>query len=305
MSIRQLKIFLSVAKHGSLAGAAGEMGLTQAAVSLQMKALEENLKTKLFDRSRRSIVLNASARSLIPQASEIVSLYESLPLSVDSKLIGGTMHIGAISATSTKILPDALLLLRKKHPRIDVRVVNGRSDELARQVENGDLDVALVSGPPAPLSKSLCWHLVTKDPLVLIAPRNMPVKSLAHALSHAPFIRLSRTTWTGRVIENALREKGLTPPFIMELDSTDIVAGMVSRGLGVSVIPLDNGNWRNDLDLQIFALRDFETQRMLGLIERQNHGRTRLTEAFRESLASVRTNQGFGNKLRKIPFQTM
>src|SRR5687767_6544206 len=118
MSIRLFKTFLAVAKHGTMVLAAQEIGLTQAAVSMQIHALEDRLRTKLFDRSRRSAKLNTAGRELVPRAQEIVTLYEDLALGVKSGKVGGLLTLGATPPTFGWLLPDALLELQHKYPAV-------------------------------------------------------------------------------------------------------------------------------------------------------------------------------------------
>ncbi len=300
MSIRTLRTFLAVAKHGSFAAAGKEIGLTQAAVSLQMKTLEDELKARLFDRSRRSIVLNTTARNLIPRAAEIVSLYENLALSASSESVGGTLNVGAIPPTFSRLLPDALLRLRQDYPRIEVRVINGRSDELAIKVERGELDAALVSYPPSALPRTLVWHSVVKEPLVFVAPLLVNVTTLREVLAREPFIRITRHSWTGQLIDQALRRRGIVVRDIMELDPIDVIAEMVSRGLGVSVIPMYDGTWQENPKLQIWLINKPKIERAVGLIERQNHSRAQITAAFLGCLVRHRVRQVQATNMQSI-----
>jgi hypothetical protein len=96
-TIRFLRTFVAVAEHGSFAAAAGQVALTQAAVSLQMRSLEEELRRELFDRSGRVAVLNADGRELLPMARRLLDLYEEmrLPLS-GSDAMAGAVAVGAV-----------------------------------------------------------------------------------------------------------------------------------------------------------------------------------------------------------------
>ncbi len=300
MSIRAFKTFLAVAKHGTFAAAANQVGLTQPAVSLQMKALEDELNAHLFDRSGRSVVLNSAARRLIPRATELVELYDGVVLSANAETLGGSLGIGAIPTTFAKLLPDAVLLLRRRHPRIEVQVTNGRSDELLAKVERGELDVALVSDPPRKLPKTIFSHPIVQEPLVMITPRSVNVKSAKDVFSQHPFIRNTRNTWTGSLVDHLLKRGGITTKDIMELDSIDVIAEMVSRGLGISIIPLGDGTWQKNQELRLLRIVKPKVYRVVVLIERRGHSRTQLTGAFRQCLLDCRTNDHDRVKLQEI-----
>ena len=195
MSIRHLKTFLAVAKHGTFAAAAREIGLTQAAVSIQMRALEGEIKAKLFDRNRRAVVLNTTGRNLMARAQEIVSLYDDMAAAVSSDKLGGMLNVGAIPPTFAKLLPEALLRLKQSYPRIDVRVVNGVSSELTVKVEHGELDAALVAEPPTRLGANLAWQPILREPLVLFTPSRTKVASLRALHAGCPVHRGNRGFW--------------------------------------------------------------------------------------------------------------
>ncbi len=96
-TVRFLRTFVAVADHGSFAAAAGQVALTQAAVSLQMRALETELRRELFDRNGRVAVLNADGRALLPQARRMLALYDEmrLPLASDEAM-AGAVAVGAV-----------------------------------------------------------------------------------------------------------------------------------------------------------------------------------------------------------------
>lgn len=283
MSIRLLKTFIAVADHGTLAAAAHEVGLTQAAVSIQMRSLEAELRVKLFDRTRRAVALSAAGRDLVPRAREVVALYENLAVGARSGEVGGLLTLGAIAPTFVQLLPDALLELRRKHPAIVVRVVTGVSSELTVKVERGELDAALVAEAPGRLPPNLSWQPVFAEPLVLLTPRRLEVTSLRETLAKAPFIGINKLAWTGRLIQSLLRRHRVRVNEEMELDSIETIRGMVARGFGVSIIPLHPSRWREDPRVEV-ALLEPQASRSIGLVEREAHARAQLTSALRSCL---------------------
>lgn len=287
MSIRHLRTFLSVARNGTLSAAAKEVGLTQAAVSIQMRALEEELRVQLFDRTRRAVVLNPAGRNLVPRAAEIVALYDDLAAAASGDGLAGLLTVGAIPPTFAQLLPDALLRLKQAHPRIDVRVVNGVSADLTLRVERGELDAALVAEPATRLPAQLSWHRVVSEPLVLLTAADDPVTSLRGVLAERPFIRVSRLAWSGRMLDNVIKRFDLRVHDVMELDSLDTIRAMVARGFGVSVLPMSESRWNDDPRVRIWPLVDPVINRDVGMIEREGTRRQRLTAALRECLMPV------------------
>src|SRR5512133_3513606 len=121
-SIRVLKTFLSVARHGSFAAAGAEVGLSAPAVGLQMRALEEDLGHALFDRAGRSIVLNTQGRLAIPHVAELVKRYEAL---------SGAVVVGALVSSLMGAFADALWALKRDHPQLEVKLFAGLSSDFA------------------------------------------------------------------------------------------------------------------------------------------------------------------------------
>jgi len=300
MSIRHLKTFLIVARHGTFAAAAREIGLTQAAVSIQMRALEDEIKTKLFDRSRRAVVLNAAGRGLVGRAEEIISLYDDMAATAGGDPLGGTLNLGAIPPTFASLLPDALLHLKKTHPRIDVRVVNGVSSELTMKVEHGELDAALVAEPPSRLPANLVWHPILKEPLILFTPARENVTGLRQVLAERPYIRINRLSWTGRQVDGTLRKHGIKVNDVMELDSLETIREMVGRGFGVSILPLHESRWSDDPRVKAWPLVQPTVYRTVGLVERRTEGRARLVAALKACLLN-HTNK----KTARAPARTL
>ena len=239
MSIRFLKTFIAVASEGSFAAAADKLGLTQSAVSLQMKSLEEEFRTGLFDRTMRRPTINASGRELLARATEVVRLYDLLPeaLSAPNDL-AGSFTFGAVNTIMAGVLPGALRRLQNAHPRLQTRVVSGLSAELVHMVDRGEIDAALVSEPPAKLDPDLVWTGLYGEPLVVIAPDGCEARTDMQLLKELPFIRFSRSAWAGRLIHKSLRQRQIKVNQCMETDSLEAIALMVSHGLGVSVVPL-------------------------------------------------------------------
>lgn len=284
MSIRALKTFLTVVKYGTFAAAAKHIGLTQAAVSLQIKGIEEEFKTRIFDRSSRSVVLNTAGRNLVARAAEIVRLYEDMTVTSSSDEFAGRLNVGAVATTFAKLLPEGLLRLKRAHPRIEVRIISGPSDLLAIKVESGELDAALASDPPLALPSNLTWHPIAREPLALLAPAKVKVNSARDLLAMLPYIRITRQSWTGRLIDDALKRNHIIVNDTMELDSLQAAVEMVGQGLGISIMPLYEGKWQDDPRLRIWVIDKPRIERTIGLIERRTHTRTIITAALRDCL---------------------
>ena len=284
-SIRTLKTFLAVARHGSFSAAGKEIGLTAAAVGLQIRALEADLNQALFDRSGRAIVLNTAGRGLIEPVKDLVARYESLPALQESEQLTGTIVMGTLVSALMGAFADGLWALMGKHPGLEVKLFAGLSADFALRVDRGELDAAVITQPPDRLPSNLVWTALYSEPLVLIVPRRphfpMPADPLG-MLTQCPFLRFDRQAWTGHLVNQALQQCGATVREGMELNSVEAIVALVRQGFGVSIVPqLANVQWSRDRSLRIVPLPELTVQRHVGLLERRQHSRKRFTDAIK------------------------
>lgn len=290
-SIRTLKTFLAVARHGTFAAAGKEIGLTPAAVGLQIRALEESLNCPLFDRSARAAVLNPAGRALVPEIADIVRRYEALGAEAGGDGMSGTMVVGALVSALMGAFADALWTVRQRYPRLDVRLFAGLSSDFAMRVERGELDAAIVTQPPHPLSSNLLWTPLYAEPMILIVPREphfaLPSKA-DRVLAESPFLRFERNTWTGILVQEVLDRVGARVRESMELNSVEAIIELVRHGFGVSIVPrLANVAWAEDRALRVIPLPGVDVHRRVGLLERSRHSRTAFTEAIKAYFSQV------------------
>ena len=284
-SIRNLRTFLAVARHGSFAAAGAEVGLTAAAVGLQMRSLEQDLNRALFDRSARAVVLNPAGRQAVPRIQELIQHYEALAAGEGTGELAGTVVMGALVSTLMGAFADALWAIRQEHPRLEVKLFAGQSSAFAEKVLRGELDAAVVMKSPRPLPSSMVWTHLYSEPMVLIVPRRphfpLPADPLT-ILREAPYIRFDRETWTGHLVKRVLRRAGVTVRDALELNSVEAIVATVRQGFGVSIVPqLANVDWRQDRKLRVIKVPGVEEFRHVGLLERTHHSRKQFTAAIK------------------------
>ena len=286
MDIRHLKTLIAIAENRSFAAAADAVGLTQSAVSLHVKALEEQLQTTLFDRSTRPPLLNTQGIVLVEKAREIVALCDGLTESLRGDRVGGVLDLGAVPTALTGILPSALVSLNAEHADLRIRVTSGLSAELADAVRKGALDVALVSEPHQ-LATGLSWHPVVEEPLMVIAPKDTVGATDRDLLEALPFIRFKRFAWAGRLIDTHLKDRGIQLLPGMEMDSLEAVAGMVAHGLGVSVVPARTIAVPFPENVRALAFGKPPLTRTIGLVERTPNAKDDMVRALYAELLRV------------------
>jgi DNA-binding transcriptional LysR family regulator len=288
-SIRVLRTFLKVAEKGSFAAAGADIGLTAAAVGLQVRSLEQDLGKVLFDRAGRSIVLNTTGRNAVTDTLELVRRYESLA-ALEGNGLSGTVVMGALVSALMGAFSGALWQLKRDHPLLEVKLFAGLSADFASRVENGELDAAVTTHSPRPLPASLQWTPLYTEPMVLIVPRRPHFKLESDPLDilrSAPFLRFDRATWTGDLVANVLTKARITVIEELEVNSVETIVALVRQGYGVAIVPkLDNVKWARDKDLRVITIPGNKIERRVGLLERTQHSRTQFTGAIKAHFKS-------------------
>lgn len=235
--LRELKTFIAVTRHGTFAAAGMHIGLTQSAVSAQIRQLEQVLGMQLFDRTGRQATLNAAGIRALPLAKEILETFNRMAVPVDANEYRGELKVGAITTAQTGLLPQALVRLRQAAPTMECKLVPGVSLELLSQVDAGELDSAIIIRPPFDLPKELHVRVLRKEPFVLIAPQTVDGDDPLQLLGTQPHVRYDRASFGGRLVSRFLREQKIEVQVALELDELEAIVKMVECGLGVSLIP--------------------------------------------------------------------
>lgn len=289
MELRHLKTLVAIADHGTFSAAGEVIGLTQSAVSLHVKALEDAFSTPLFDRRTRPPILNAQGRELVENAREILERCAQAKSALTSSKIAGSLELGAVPSSLTGIIPLALVDLKSAHPDLRINVCSGLSDVLSIKVRNGDLDAAVVT-EPVNLPSDLRWTPVAREPFVVIAPKGMRGKKDRDLLENQPFIQFSTKTWAGQQIARHLQMRKIKTVNFMDIDSLEAIGLMVSLGLGVSVVPLRCGAKELPYELENVPFGSPQLFRVIGVLERADNPRARLVQALLITLMSVKTS---------------
>ena len=267
--LRELKTFVTVARHGTFAAAGQQVGLTQSAVSAQMRVLEQGLGVRLFERSGRSAVLNAAGRHALPLAEQMLGLYAQMALPTSAAEWQGELKVGAIATLQTGLLPEALPRFRAAAPRVELKLVPGVSLNLLSQIDAGELDLALLIKPPFELPKELLQISLAREPFVLITPLGVTADDPLQILAEQPFVRYDRRSFGGRRVNQFLREQRLVVQEALELDELEAIVRMVECGLGVSLIPRA-GLWlQRPTQLRVIELGELTFHRELVAILRR------------------------------------
>jgi DNA-binding transcriptional LysR family regulator len=292
-TVRFLRTFVAVAGARSFSEAAERVGLTQAAVSFQMRALEVELGRELFDRSGRLALMNAAGRDLLPRAKEMLDLYDHIraPVAPAHGDLSGSVAVGAI-VSCMGMLSKVVSQIKRDHGALDVRVFSDKSGQLAARVEAGDLDLALVVEAPRP-SAQLRWTPLFEEPLVVAAARSVVGDDVRQVLESNPFLRFDRTQRTGLQLDRALRKLNVRVHDFLELNAIETVVELVRQEVGVALLPwLRTAQWATAADLRFLPLPSEAgpVARVVGMIDRRDNSRRPIADSI--YARCVRTLEG-------------
>ncbi|HTJ99348.1 MAG TPA: LysR family transcriptional regulator [Bordetella sp.] len=246
--LAEFRTFVAVARDGTFTGAGRQLGLTQSAVSAQIRRLEEFLGVVLFDRTARSATLNNAGREILAQTEEVLGLVNRMVAQAGTGHVTGSLRVAAIASVQQDLLVSALCLFRADFPDVSVRIVPGVSLSLLAHVDAAEVDLAVLIRPPFNLPPELAWQPLLTEPMVLAVPASLPELPWRDALAGQPFIRYDRASFGGRLVDAFLRRHRLAVHEAVELDEIDAIANLVRAGLGVALMPrtrhLDTGGLR-------------------------------------------------------------
>ena len=236
MNLRQLRSVVAVLDNGSFAAAGDRVGLSHAAISVQMQQLETTLGAALFDRSSRPARLTGTGVRIAQLAEEVLAKIENIKLEAIGAETVGSVSFGFIPTSVHNLLPRVLNALRQQFPELQVSVKSGLSGELATAVVRRELDYALVTTPVIEIPE-LDITAIASEPFYVIGPAGADIDSDAELLRSMPYIAFNKRTWVGQHIAAKLQQRGIHVTEAIEIDSLEAIENLVADGFGVSIVP--------------------------------------------------------------------
>lgn len=282
----RLKVFRSVAEHLNFRKAAEHLFLTQPAVTLQIKALENDLGTRLFDRSGHHVALTPQGRTLLRYANKIAALSAEAEqeLITDDGKPSGELSLGVSTTIAQYVLPRLIGAFLTEHPRIQLSVHSGNTEQVIDQLLANEVSVGLIEGPAR--KRGVKTEPFMRDELVLILPASASSTNLSQQqLLSSSLLMREQGSGSRRVVHSALEKAGLKLKSfrrVMDLDSTEAIKSAVDAGLGVGFV----SHWAivKELELGILKVgqvRGLRITRDLSLVTRTGPALHGTSEAFR------------------------
>lgn len=241
VNLRQIRAFVAVARLGSFTRAAEALHLTQPALTVQIRGLEEVLEARLFDRTTRSVTLTRVGLTLLPAFERMIGDLESV---IDeardiAAMKRGVVRIAVLPSVAAAILPRAISSFRDRHPGAAFIVHDLVADRVIEKLRDGSADMGITGGEVIPPDMRLIFR--KRDDFNAIVPRSHPLAARAtltrdDILAH-PLVALHPATSVRRVVDDWFHAASRMPTIACEATYMTTVAGMVSAGLGLALLP--------------------------------------------------------------------
>ncbi len=251
----RLKVFRTVAKHLSFRKAAEHLFLTQPAVTLQIKALEEDLGIRLFDRGANHVSLTAQGAILLAHAEKIATLVSQAEqeLGAEDGRVSGELSLGVSTTIAQYVLPRLLGAFLDEHPRVQFSLHSGNTGEIVQLLLDDKLCLGLIEGPAR--DRGIRTEPFMQDELVLIVPPAFESDRLSRdELLGSSLLMREHGSGSRHVVEMALEKAGFRLKGfkrVMDLDSTEAIKSAVEAGLGIGFV----SRWAISKELELGLLK--------------------------------------------------
>ncbi|WP_342649971.1 LysR family transcriptional regulator [Pseudomonas sp. REB1044] len=301
MELRHLRYFIAVAEELHFGRAAQQLGISQPPLSQQIQALEQALGARLFERTNRRVALSEAGRLFLDEARQVLAQVDKAADVARRAQLGelGEMKIGfTSSAPFTSRIPQAIHAFRQRFPAVHLHLTEMSSREVVDAVFDESIEVGLMR--PLPVPEGLAVTELFREPLVAVLNASHPLAACGDGgvqmadLAQEPFVFFPRSYGSGlyaQLMELA-RQAGFSPHFAQEAGEALTIIGLVSAGLGVSVLPASFQRIRID-GVVYRTLLDPQATSAVWLVRRVGAG-SAMANAFCELLAGVQAPQGAG-----------
>jgi len=231
MELNDLRIFHKVAAHGSVSKAALELNYVQSNVTARIKLLEKELRTPLFYRHKRGMILNPEGKRLLEHSRGILSSVDALAhLFEDESNPSGVLEIGIVETVIA--LPGILASFCSQYPNAELSLQAGVTDQLLQQVIDRKLDGAFVTGPIRhPLIEQV---EVIHDTLTLVTKEDT---FSIEDITKRPLLLCNKGCGFRERLERWMKAEGIVPKQIMEFGTFGTIIGSVAAGIGITISP--------------------------------------------------------------------
>ena len=282
-SLKQLRVFVAVARHGSFSRAGEAIGLTQSAVSHSVKELEAEVGVRLLDRTTREVVLTDAGLRLANRVERLLDELQAALL--DARSFGvqrsGTVRVATSQTISAHLMPQCIAAGEREYPEIRIMLRDQAQQQVLHSVRNAEVDFGIVVDPVQAVD--LECEAVLHEPFLLLCRDDHPFAAQQEvrwsALNGCRLVLQDYASGSRPLIDSALRQQGVEAQVVQEIGHPATLFPMVAEGIGISIfpalaLPLPEGG-----RLRVRRLVP-EINRALMLVRRKNRSLTPAAEAI-------------------------
>lgn len=265
MDLKNLTTFIHVAELNSFTKAGEVLGFSQSTVSFQIKQLEEELHSQLFERINHTVVLTKKGQEVLSYAHQVNKLTQELKNNIkDKKAVSGHVRLAMADSLCTSMLCEGFSVFRKKYPNITLKVIPAGTEEMFRLLNHNEADAILTLDNHIYNTE----YIIAKEEKVqvhFVAGADCPLrhkKSISIGeLVQQPFILTERRMSYRRLMDEKLAEMSLEIQPVLEIGSTDLIRLLVEQNIGIAFLP-DYVSARAVAEGRLFYLNvtDFEIE---------------------------------------------
>jgi DNA-binding transcriptional LysR family regulator len=239
--VRQLRAVIAVAEHGSFTRAAMALNLSQPALTVQVRALEEALGLRLFDRNTRNVALTRVGREMLPELRRILRELDTLLDETRqlARMAGGMVRIAVLPSFASSLLPDVISGFRVLHPEIGFTLRDVIASGVAELTLAEEVDLGITGGPIEDAELELLLSSVDRMHAVFPAGHALDdgTSPTLAAVTRHPLVLMSRATSVRAVVDAAIVAEGLAAEVAAEATYMSTAVGMVRAGMGIAILP--------------------------------------------------------------------
>ena len=289
VSLRQVRIFDTVARYKSHTRAAEQLHMTQPAVSMQMKQLEENLGINLFERQGKRLALSSQGSDLRKYSKNIIQSYDEMMHFAEKVKGCHTGHLTiSVASTANHFATRILSAFSKKYPEVTISLDVTNRLKILEQLKNYEPDLVIMGEPPEGFN--LISEKFMKNPLVIIAPPDHPLvrskkKLTVKDLKDEKFVVREKGSGTREAIERHFKEFGFICTTKLEMSSNEAIKHAVSAGFGLGIVSLHTIELElKNKHIVTLDIKGFPLMRSWHVVTRHGKATSPVAKAFREIL---------------------
>lgn len=241
MELRNINTFLKVAGTQNFSKAAEQLGYSQSAVTVQIRQLEDELQTQLFERIGKRVYLTEKGQEFVAYANDIMRVTDNARyFARQNNVLEGTLRIGGVESICTALLPDLLLKFYEICPNVQVTIKSGATDELMEMAKSNEIDFVYTLDKKI-LGKEWTRAVITEEEIIFVTLADK-INHSSHKISiqqliEKPFILTERGAAYQYELERLLSEKDLEINPILEIGNTETIINLLKKGMGISFLP--------------------------------------------------------------------